>query len=110
MKVVSSPYLQRADITAIAAGYRNSPALVKTSQLELLLKAPSVLQSRLAELVSWLAATRCLDMRIALLPDDTTGRMTYHEKLGLFEEAPAEIAAVTREEEFTLDIGPEELE
>jgi DNA phosphorothioation system restriction enzyme len=86
MKVVSSPYLQRSDISAIAAGYRDSQTIIKTSQLELLLKPPLVLQSRLAELISWLVATRRLDVRIALVADDTTGYMMYHEKLGLFED------------------------
>lgn len=93
MRLVTSPHLQSADISAIASGYRDSPTITKSSKLDLLLKPTSILRSRLPEFVSWLIATRRLDMRIALITDDDTERMIYHEKLGIFEDITGQYIA-----------------
>lgn len=83
MRVVCSPVLNRADIEAIVAGYRDRPSLVREDRLALLQQDQQTLRRKSGELLSWLIASRRLEVRIAVRRSQRDVGL-YHEKLGLF--------------------------
>jgi hypothetical protein len=83
MRVVCCPILDRIDIEAIVAGYRDRPELVRTTRLDILAGGRSGALRERASLTSWLVATGSLDVRVAVR-ESGRGNHIYHEKLGLF--------------------------
>jgi DNA phosphorothioation system restriction enzyme len=83
MRVVCCPILDRIDIEAVVAGYRDRPHILRASRLEVLAGGRrDVLRAR-GPLTSWLVATGSLDVRIAVRDFGRSAHI-YHEKLGLF--------------------------
>jgi DNA phosphorothioation system restriction enzyme len=83
MRVVCSPVLNRSDIEAMVAGYRDRPALVRKDRLAILQADQPALRRKSPELLSWLVASRRVEVRIAIRKSQRNVGL-YHEKLGLF--------------------------
>lgn len=92
MRVVCSPILNGSDIDAIITGYRDRPELVREDRLSLLTSEERSVQSNSSRLLSWLVATRRIDIRIAVRRSQRDIGL-YHEKLGLFVDDKGEMIA-----------------
>ncbi len=92
MRVVCSPVLSRDDIEAIISGHRDRPSLLRENRLGILQQERQAIRRMTGPLLSWLVASRRLEVRIAVRsPKRDTG--LYHEKLGLFVDRDGDTVA-----------------
>jgi DNA phosphorothioation system restriction enzyme len=85
MRLVTSPKLSEADVTAIAQGLEQRDEVIQRALLRSFDEevVPDLVQQRLAAL-TWLLAQGLLDIKLAV-PKSLRG--LYHEKLGIFADA-----------------------
>lgn len=85
MRLVTSPKLSEADVTAIAQGLEQRDAVIQRALLRSFEAeaVPDLMQERLAAL-TWLLAQGLLEIKLAV-PKSLRG--LYHEKLGIFADA-----------------------
>lgn len=95
LQLVASPVLDADDARAIQEGYRRREEILETALVRALERGPLLEQTveRLGFL-AWLIAEGLLDIKLALV-DAGSGLGIYHEKIGIFSDAGANIIAFT---------------
>jgi HKD family nuclease len=94
MRLVASPYLSTEDIEAITQGLRQREEVIAGAILqELEQEFEQVVRDRLATL-AWLLGQGVLEIKLAVAKNIRRYGI-YHEKLGIFADAEANIVAFT---------------
>ena len=89
MKLVASPYLDEADITALELAKDNPNSVLRQIAVRSLGQIEDLLSRERLNALAWLIADGSLEIRLALRANDR-GRLTrgiYHEKIGIFSDA-----------------------
>ena len=80
MRIVCSPFISEADADAIKRGYRSRDDVIEESLIQAIDEGSRQFQ-RPTELLAWMIGEGILEIRIAVLEDDSG---IYHEKFGVF--------------------------
>jgi DNA phosphorothioation system restriction enzyme len=88
MRLVASPHLEKGDVEALRAASERPAEILKRIVSRSLTEIEDVLLKDRLNGLAWLAASGCLEIRLALRLDND-GRITsgiYHEKTGIFTD------------------------
>jgi len=88
MRLVASPHLEAGDVEALRAATERPQDILKSIAARSMTEIEeAILKDRLNAL-AWLAATGCLEIRLALRLDDDgrIARGIFHEKTGIFTD------------------------
>jgi len=89
MRLVISPHLNADDIVALQRALHQPKEVLKSIASRHLTELESQIEKDRLNALAWLAATRLLEIRIAVRidPEGRVQRGIYHEKLGIFSDA-----------------------
>lgn len=95
MRLVASPHLEPADVEALRAADANTAAILKSIVSRSMTEIEDALLKDRLNALSWLAATGCLEIRLALRLDEDgrVSRGIFHEKTGIFSDEENEHVA-----------------
>lgn len=88
MRLVASPHLESSDVEALRAAHERPQDILKSITARNMIEIEdAILKDRLNAL-AWLAASGCLEIRLALRLDDDgrIARGIFHEKTGIFTD------------------------
>lgn len=83
VEIVCSPKLDKEDIEAIQYGYKTRDEIFEQALMNHIFSPVDYFESERLNLIAYLIANGCLDLKIAFLEDEN-GISLYHEKIAVF--------------------------
>jgi DNA phosphorothioation system restriction enzyme len=89
MRLIASPFLEEADVFALQDGFLDRPEVLINIVRKSFTEVEDLIQRDRLSALSWLIATRALEVRLAVRVDNSGSPSVgiYHEKLGIFSDS-----------------------
>ncbi len=105
IRLVASPHLTEADLTAIANGYGSRDEILRAALARDVEDAKTEIEKDRLAALAWLISNGTLDIKLAFRVEPYTRRVQrgiYHEKIGIFTDAEGNRVAFTGSQNETV--------